>query len=127
VTVPAHRSDPYAILGVTPSATQEQIRRAYRTLMRQNHPDTNPPRDSAQDAAANDRLQQIIAANAILGDPARRAEYDLATTRRPRSTPPRAYPPVRLPGGSPNDPPIQAGPVRWHRGQNQTTSEGAAP
>lgn len=108
------RDDPYAVLGVTPSATQEQIRRAYLRLLRQNHPDTNPSRGSTEGAAANAKLQQAIAANAILGDPASRAEYDHRIKPRRDNIVTWACPPPRSDGSS-DDPPIQAGPVRWHR------------
>ena len=63
-------SDCYAILGVTPTAEDVVIGAAYRALMRQYHPDTNP------DPKAQARAQEISAAYAVLRDPARRAEYD---------------------------------------------------
>ncbi len=107
-------SDPYTILGVARDATEEQIRRAYRTLMRQNHPDTRPPGGPTHGPASNTTLEQAIAAYAILGDPARRAAYDHSTTaQHPRPTP-RGGPAVRLSSGAPGQKPIQAGPVRWH-------------
>ncbi|WP_270889045.1 J domain-containing protein [Pedococcus sp. 5OH_020] len=111
------RSDPYAVLGLSPHATQEQIRHAYRTLMRQHHPDTRTavaPADAAT-AAANTTLQRAIAAYATLGDPARRAEYDQRVTQGARSTPTRVGAGVRYPGNPPNQPHIVVGPVRWHR------------
>jgi curved DNA-binding protein CbpA len=70
------RTDPYAVLGLTPQATLEEIRRAYRALLRQNHPDSRQPSNPAGNAASNSTLQEVIAAYAILGDPARRASYD---------------------------------------------------
>ncbi len=108
------RSDPYAVLGLTPQATQEQVRHAYRTLLRQNHPDTRPLSDPAEHAASSTTLQQAIAAYTVLGDPARRARYDQRTPQQTTtSTPVR---PARLfTLGDPDQPPIQAGPVRWHR------------
>ena len=63
--------DPYAILGVKRDANQEEIRRAYRKLAKQHHPDLNPGK---KDAAA--RFQAINAANDILSDPEKRARYD---------------------------------------------------
>ena len=114
-------SDPYTILGVARNATEEQIRRAYRTLMRQNHPDTRPSGDPTLGAASNTTLEQAIAAYAILGDPASRAEYDHRTSaQHPRAAPwddPGRWggPGMRSSSGAPDQPPIQAGPVRWHR------------
>ncbi len=63
--------DPYAILGVKRDASPEEIRRAYRKLAKQHHPDLNPGK---KDAAA--RFQAINAANDILSDPEKRARYD---------------------------------------------------
>ena len=108
-------SDPYTILGVPRDATEEQIRRAYRTLMRQHHPDTRQPAGPARGGASNSTLEQAIAAYALLGDPARRAEYDHSTTAHHPRTTPRGGPAVHLPrDAAPVRPPIQAGPVRWH-------------
>lgn len=108
------RTDLYAVLGLTPQATQEQIRRAYRTLLRQNHPDTRPRGDPADNAASNTTLQQAIAAYTILGDPARRAGYDHRTVSQQTSAPTRTRPVPRFTQGDRQQPPIQAGPVRWH-------------
>jgi curved DNA-binding protein CbpA len=110
------RTDPYAALGLGPNATQGQIRHAYRTLLRQNHPDTRPQGDPASSAASDRTLQQVIAAYAILADPARRAGHDHVaprTTGTPTPTRTRPGTPVRR--AAPDEPPIQAGPVRWHR------------
>jgi curved DNA-binding protein CbpA len=107
-------ADPYAILGVARDATEEQIRRAYRTLVRQNHPDTRPPDDPAHGAASNTALEQAIAAYAILRDPASRAAYDHRTPAQHPRPEPRGGPAVRPSAGAPGQPPIQAGPVRWH-------------
>jgi DnaJ-class molecular chaperone len=63
--------DPYAVLGVKREASQEEIRRAYRKLAKQHHPDLNPGK---KDAAA--RFQAINTANDILSDPEKRARYD---------------------------------------------------
>ena len=74
------RSDLYAILGLSSQATQGEIRRAYRTLMRHNHPDTRALGDHAETDATNTIARQVIAAYAVLGDPARRAVYDRSAT-----------------------------------------------
>jgi hypothetical protein len=64
-------TDYYALLGVDPDATLAQIKKAYRKLARQHHPDTNP---GDPDAAA--RFRQITEAYDILSDPGRRDAYD---------------------------------------------------
>jgi curved DNA-binding protein CbpA len=118
-------ADPYAILGVPQDATGEQIRRAFRTLMRQHHPDTRPAGDPTQGTDPNTTLEQAIAAYAILGDPASRAAYDhRSTAQHPKPTP-RGGPAVRPSAGTPGQPPIQAGPVRWHHPSRESRSRPA--
>lgn len=109
------RTDLYAVLGVAPQATQAEIRHAYRTLMRQNHPDTRPRGNPADNAASTATLQQAMAAYLVLGDPARRVGYDQGTIERRASTPIPVRPARRFTQAAGNQPPIQAGPVRWHR------------
>jgi curved DNA-binding protein CbpA len=113
MTVPS--TDPYTVLGLSPQATPEQIRRAYRTLVRQHHPDTRSSGDPASGGSNNERLEQVIAAYTTLADTARRAEYDRRTIPRTRSGPPRATPSAYHYTGA-QQPPIQAGPVYWHDG-----------
>ncbi|MEK7275718.1 MAG: DnaJ domain-containing protein, partial [Chloroflexota bacterium] len=60
----------YATLGVSPSATQEEIRQAFRQLSRRFHPDVNA------DAAAAAEFRYLAAAYAALDDPAQREAYD---------------------------------------------------
>ncbi|GIV00621.1 MAG: chaperone protein DnaJ [Actinomycetota bacterium] len=66
----ARTRDLYEILGVPRDATQEEIKRAYRRLARQYHPDVNPSAD------AEERFKEIAAAYEILSDPEKRAQYD---------------------------------------------------
>lgn len=107
-------ADPYAVLGLTPKATQGQIRRAYLTLLRRHHPDTRV-RGNPDDNAASDRtLQQVIAAYALLGDPARRTGLDHPIGAPQTTSPTPVRPRMPIPRTAPDQPPIQAGPVRWH-------------
>jgi curved DNA-binding protein CbpA len=68
-----HDRDYYALLGVAPGATAEEIRRAYRRLALQWHPDRNPGNPGAAE-----RFKDISEAYAVLIDPARRRDYDRA-------------------------------------------------
>lgn len=63
--------DPYETLGVSRSASAEEIKRAYRRLAKESHPDRN-----RGNKAAEQRFKQIQAAYEILGDAQRRAQYD---------------------------------------------------
>ncbi len=63
--------DPYEILGVTRRATDEEIRRAFRKLAKENHPDLHPG-----NTAASERFKKITGANDILTDPKKRRQYD---------------------------------------------------
>jgi molecular chaperone DnaJ len=63
--------DYYEVLGLSPSASEKDIQKAYRSLAKQYHPDANPG-----DAAAEERFKEISAANDVLGDPETRKEYD---------------------------------------------------
>ncbi len=65
--------DHYKVLGVDRKATADEIKKAYRKLARQYHPDKNPG-----DAKAEARFKQISQAHDILGDPDKRKDYDRA-------------------------------------------------
>lgn len=63
--------DYYKVLGVDKSASQEDIRKAFKKLARKHHPDLNP-----NDADAKRRFQEINEANEVLSDPEKRKKYD---------------------------------------------------
>ncbi len=62
----------YQILGVSRNATEEEIKKAYRKLAMQYHPDRNPGREKW----ANEKFKEINEAFSVLGDPAKRRQYD---------------------------------------------------
>jgi DnaJ-class molecular chaperone len=63
--------DPYETLGVARDASADDIRRAYRKLAKQHHPDLNPG-----NKAAEDRFKKVSAANELLSDAEKRGKYD---------------------------------------------------
>src|ERR1700704_391505 len=65
--------DYYAALGVTKDASQADIKKAYRKLARELHPDKNPG-----DAKAETRFKEVSEAHGVLSDEKRRKEYDEA-------------------------------------------------
>lgn len=64
--------DLYKVLGVEKTATQDEIKKAFRKLAIQYHPDKNPG-----DAAAEEKFKEINAAYSVLGDEQKRSQYDM--------------------------------------------------
>ena len=99
--------DYYATLRVQPHATQQDISRAYRALMRSHHPDVDGG------TAPEGELLEIMQAFNVLRDPERRAAYDKErAAAAAQSVPVRK---VRSPGDS-SGPVIRVTPVRWESG-----------
>ena len=65
------RKDYYAVLGIEKSAQADDIKKAYRKLAMQYHPDRNP-----DDKAAEDKFKDVSEAYAVLSDPSKRKQYD---------------------------------------------------
>src|SRR3954451_12412898 len=63
--------DPYKVLGVDKKASQDEIKKAYRKLAREYHPDKNPGNQSAEE-----RFKEVQGAYDIIGEPDKRKQYD---------------------------------------------------
>ncbi len=72
-------TDYYKVLGVSASADQKAITKAYRKLARETHPDTNPGK--------GERFKEVSAAYDVVGDPDRRKEYDEVRRLGPAANP----------------------------------------
>ena len=69
-------SDPYQVLGVDKSASQEDIKKSFRKLAKKNHPDLNPG-----NKAAEKKFKEVSHANDQIGNPESRAEFDKGKTQ----------------------------------------------
>jgi len=80
--------DPYQVLGVSKTASEAEIKKAFRSLAKKHHPDTHPG-----DESAKKRFQEISAAYDIVGDKDKRAKFDageIDAGGNPRGFDPRA-------------------------------------
>ena len=81
--------DPYKILGVAKTASEAEIKKAFRTLAKKHHPDAHPG-----DEKAKQRFQEISSAYDVVGDKDKRAKFDageIDASGNPRGFDPRAY------------------------------------
>ena len=84
--------NPYICLGLLPGSPASEVKRRYRQLAKQYHPDAN------HEASAEDRLRALNAAYAFLSDPRRKAAYDAAFEARSAVfNPARASQPIQPP------------------------------
>jgi DnaJ-class molecular chaperone len=82
-------NDPYRVLGVAKTASEAEIKKAFRQLAKKHHPDTHP-----NDAKAKQRFQEISSAYDVIGDKEKRAKFDageIDESGNPRGFDPRAY------------------------------------
>src|SRR5947209_6661961 len=88
--------DYYSTLGVAKTATEKEIKQAYRKLARKHHPDVNPG-----DKTAESKFKEVNEAYEVLGDPEKRKKYDElgANWRMYEQAPPGAGGPQGFGGG----------------------------
>lgn len=79
-------TDPYEILGLSKTATDDDIRKAYRKLAKKYHPDINPGK-----ADAESRFKDISAAYSLLSDPGKRARFDRGEIDASGAETPRSF------------------------------------
>ena len=138
---PTFRGDPYRILGVSRDASGEEIKRRWRELAREHHPD-RAAGDQPEQERLTARMARINAAYDVLRDPIRRARHDaLPQARRaweqdrtsgPGPTTPRGGPDAAAPAGPPPPPPTRPVTGRFdtsaaYRARNATTGGNHAP
>ncbi|MEV6180520.1 J domain-containing protein [Streptomyces sp. NPDC052016] len=108
--------DLYAVLGVKPSATAEEVTSAFRSRVKELRPDTRV------DAVTAERFVEVREAYETLRDPVLRVAYDQTYEPEPgredaSAAPVRARRYVVVLGAVRPEPPLRAGPVRWKPGR----------
>jgi curved DNA-binding protein CbpA len=85
----------YQVLGIAPTASADEVRRAHRQLAHLLHPDRLALATAAERSLGDRRMREVNAAWTVLSDPTRRADYDrsLRAARTGPTPPPRATPP----------------------------------
>ena len=94
--------DPYSVLGVPRTASEDEIRRAYRKLAKEMHPDVNPQNRKL----AEERFKRISAAYEIIGEPEKRRKFDageIDAAGEPRRSSYRAHAGARRGAGPADD------------------------
>jgi DnaJ-class molecular chaperone len=108
--------DPYEVLGVPKTASEAEIKKAFRNLAKKHHPDTH-----AGDAGAQKKFQEISGAYDIVGDKEKRAKFDsgeIDASGNPRGFDPRAQ------GGHPFSGGGQPRDFNFSWGQNGESAQG---
>src|SRR5947209_14252359 len=88
------RPDYYKVLGVGKNASDEEIKKSYRKLARQYHPDRNQG-----DKRSEERFKEISQAYDVLGDPEKRKQYDRGTGPLGGFSMPGGFDPGTMAGG----------------------------
>ena len=76
----ANKRDYYEVLGVSKTATEDELKKAYRKLAKKYHPDANP--DNKEEAEA--KFKEVNEAYEVLSDPKKRQMYDQFGTADPQ-------------------------------------------
>ncbi len=101
--------DLYADLGVTATASPEEISAAFRALARELHPDARPQADP--DTATAERFKTVSAAYRVLSDAAERARYDATRSGAVRPPPARPAAPAPMPAPASRAPAVPPQPT----------------
>jgi curved DNA-binding protein CbpA len=109
VSGPTFRGDPYRVLDVRHDASAEEVKRRWRELAREHHPD-RAGTDSAERRRLTTRMARINAAYDVLSDPVRRARYDSTPHARRERYAEGGTPTGEAPGPPPppSSPPVTA-------------------
>src|ERR1700744_1640535 len=114
--------DYYGLLGIKKTATQEEIRKAFRKAARKYHPDVNPG-----DKKAEEKFKEISEANDVLSDDKKRKIYDQVGFYSDQIDPAQAEAYARQQANARNAPPVDFGGFDFSGfgGGGSTTSQGA--